>query len=151
MRSKEIYEELSSGRWLITLINRMGYTFSEESHSDLLASRAAVHFQEMLDAYHNALAQEESEDEAERVRVAEDLERNPNKIAEYRTAGWAVTRRAKKDLDLDSFIKDYEHEIPKEAFAVIKTKLPKHLQKELIKYESIQGYSFTVKRSKTED
>lgn len=151
MNSKEIYEELSSGRWLLTLIKRMEHAFPEEEHAELLANRAAVHFQEMFDAYHNALIQEESEEEAERIRVVEDLEINPDKFAEYRMAGWSVTRRAKNTLDLDSFIEDYKQEIPKEALAVIKTKLPKHLQKELVKYESFQGYSFTVKRSKTED
>jgi hypothetical protein len=151
MNSKEIYDELSSGRWLITLIKRTGYAFNEETHADLLATRAAVHFQEMFNAYHNALTQEESETEANRVRVVEDLEANPDKIAEYRAAGWSVTRRVKKSLDLDSFIEDYDQEIPKEALAVIKTKLPKRLQKELIKYESVQGYSFTVKRSEKED
>ena len=151
MNSKEIYEELSSGRWLLNLIKRMGHVFQEEEHGELLANRAAVHFQEMLGAYHEAQEQEASEEEAERIRIVEDIEANPDKITKYHDAGWSVTRRAKKSLDLDAFIGDYGQEIPREALAVVKTRLPKHLQKELVKYESIQGYSFTVKRSKTED
>lgn len=150
--SKEIYEDLSSGRWLLTLINRMGYAFREEAHADLLANQASVHFQEMLSAYHEALAQEASEEEAERVRVIEDIEANPDKIPRYRDDGWSVTKRVKKVVDLDRFVADHEADIPREALAIVKSKLPKALKRLLEEdYEQTQGHTYTVKRYKTQD
>ena len=153
-RSQEVYDSLSSGKWLLTLLKlfqKTGRSLDKTEDLEFVANRAATHFQELFNTYNECLAQEESEDEAERVRVLEDLEVNPDKISEYRIDGWSVTRRAKKSLDLDLFIEDHEQDIPKEALAVVKAKLPKHLQKELVKYESVQGYTFSVKRSKTED
>ena len=147
--SKEIYEELSTGQWVRALVNRMGYAFKEESDMDVFVQRASVYFQELFGAYHQALAQEASEAEAERVRVVEDITANPERVEEYREQGWSVSKRAKKTLDLDGFLDDYMTDIPKEALAIVKTKLPKELKKELVKYEEITGYSWTVKRPKT--
>lgn len=151
MNSQEIYEELSSGRWLPTLVYRMRYVFREEAHAELLASSAAVHFQEMFAAYHEALAQEASEREAERVRVTEDIEANPQNIEHYRRNGWSVTKRAKKVLDLDGFLDDHGQDIPKDALSIVKTRLPKWLKKELTKYETIQGHTYSAKRYQTDD
>lgn len=151
MNSKEIYEELSSGRWIHSpLVSAVWGEVDEEDLSELI-SRLAVHFQELFAAYHLAVAQEESEEEAERVRIAEDVEANPHKIGEYRAGGWVVTKRAKKLLDLDGFLADHEQDIPKEALAIVKAKLPAALKKELVKYEQIEKYSYSVKRYQTQD
>lgn len=150
MSSEEIYEELSSGKWLLALIDRMGYAFREETHAEMLANRASLHFQEMWAAYYTQRAQEESEQAAERVRVVESIEADPELIDKYRQEGWAITRRARKSVDLTAFFEDHQDAIPREALAVVKTKLPKELKKEFVKYESIEGYSYTAKKRSQE-
>ena len=150
MSSEKIYEELSTGQWVHAVVRRLGMDFMQEDEMRVFAQQASVHFQELFAAYHQALAQEASEAEAERVRVVEDITANPERAVEYQKQGWTITRRTKKSLDLDAFLSDYERLIPKEAIAVVKTKLPTELKKELVKYEQIEGYSYTVKRSKKE-
>ena len=147
MSSEEMYEELSSGKWLFALIERTGYAFREEAHAEMLANRASLHFQEMWAAYNTQRAQEESEQAAERVRVAESIEADPELADKYRQEGWVITRRARKSVDLTAFFEDHQDAIPQEALAVTKGKLPKELKKEFVKYESIEGYSYTAKRS----
>lgn len=148
--SKEIYDELSSGKWAVRVLTAAAHHLPDDVVDNLVA-RLAVHFQELFSAYHEVLEQERSEEEAERIRVAEDIENDPTKVQYYRELGWKVSSRAKKSLDLDAFLSDYMSDIPKEALAVVKTKLPKHLQKELTKYESVEGHTYSVKRSQTED
>ena len=153
MKSKQIYEKLSSGQWILTLFkmfNRLGHSFEKDEDLELLARRAAVYFQETMTLYNDTLLAEASEKESERVRVTEDIEANPSKIPEYRNLGWDITKRRKKSLDTESFLRDHGHNVPKEAFALIKTKLPKDLQKELVNYESVVSHSYTIKRSKKE-
>lgn len=147
MISKELYEELSSGKWIEGLLR----PHVDERTVELLKMKCALHFQQLFTAYQNTLSQEESDDEAERQRISEDINRDPtpDNIARYREIGWKISTRAKKSLDMAGFLEDHRDAIPEEAFAVIKTKLPKHLQKELARYESFEGYTYIVKRSQT--
>ena len=159
MNSKEIYEELSSGTWIKHIIRQEAIRIGNEKSFNNLADRLTIHFQELWDLYHTTLAQEASEEEAERVRITEDIESCSEngtdhdlsyKLNEYRNLGWSISSRKKKHMDIEGFLEDYGHVVPKEAFAIVRTKLPKDLKKELVKYESIVGQTYSVKRSKKE-
>lgn len=148
MNSQEIYEELSSGAWIKRIIRQEAIHIGNKKDFDNLGERLAIHFQELWNLYHSTLTQEASEEEAERVRISEEIEscsKNGTdydllyKLNQYRNLGWSISKRTKKSMDIAGFLEDYGHVVPKEAFAVIKTKLPKDLKKELTKYESIVG------------
>lgn len=146
MTAQEIYEEISSGEWVHTLVNRMGYAFRDEDEMDNFARRASIHFQELFESYIQTLSQEEAEEALEVQRVTELINQNPELAVPFKEKGWKVTKRTNKKVDMDGFIEDYGEEIPRDAIAVVKSKLTPHLKKELTKYESITGYTFSAKR-----
>jgi hypothetical protein len=149
MTSDDIYEELSSGKWIHELLK----AHVDSGTLGTVQMKCALHFQQLFLAYQEALSEEESTEEAERVRIVEDIESDPtpDKIAQYREQGWRITRRAKNVIDMDGFLRDHMGDLQIESLAVIKTKLPPDMKRELNRYESNAGYSYTVKRSKSSD
>ena len=147
MKSKEIYEELSSGAWVQSALKHYDLERLEnEEDVSALTNRLAIHFQELFEAYNQTLIQEEADEALEVQRVTEALNQDNTLIDTYKEQGWKVSKRSNKAVDTDGFIEDHREEIPKEALAVVKSKLTPFLKKEFTKYESITGYTYSAKR-----
>ena len=133
--SEDLWQAFESGEWLRSVID------DEE-----VLKKAALHFQEMWNLYQNITYHEEVQRIAEEQRVTELINQDPELAVSFKEKGWKVTKRTNKKVDMDGFIEDYGEEIPRDAIAVVKSKLTPHLKKELTKYESITGYTFSAKR-----
>ena len=133
--SEDLWQAFESGEWLRSVID------DEE-----VLKKAALHFQEMWNLYQNITYHEEVQRIAEEQRVTELINQDPELAVSFKEKGWKVTKRTNKKVDMNGFIEDYGEEIPRDAIAVVKSKLTPHLKKELTKYESITGYTFSAKR-----
>ena len=132
---KEVTLHITSGDWVDDVCDELGLS------NDI--KRALRNRYEQLTTHQAALKeQEESTEELERHRIRADIEADPQKVLEYQKQGWDIKRRATKSLDVTAFIAD--HMVPPDALSITKSKLPRELKKEISKYESITGYTFTI-------
>lgn len=147
MTSQEIYEEFTSGEWIHKALNHFDLE-RLETNEDVraLSSRLALHFQEMWKLYITTVEEEKTKELNDAQAVVVALNEDASRVDEFRAAGWKITARAKKVTDVSSFLEDYKSELPVECLAVIKSKLPPALKKEITKYESLEGQTYTVKR-----
>ena len=147
MKSEEIYEELSSGAWIRSALKHYDLERLEnEEDVSALTNRLAIHFQELFEAYNQTLIQEEADEALEVQRVTEAINQDDTLVNTYKGQGWKVTKRANKTVDTDGFMADHREEIPRDAIAVVKSRLTPFLKKEFTKYESITGYTYSAKR-----
>ena len=135
MKSEDLWLAFESGEWLRSVID-----------DEAVLKKAALHFQEMWNMYKNELTQEEAHRIAEAHRVTEAINQDNALVDTYKEQGWKVSKRSNKTVDTDGFIEDHREEIPKEALAIVKSKLTPFLKKEFTKYESITGYTYSAKR-----
>lgn len=140
---KEITLHITSGDWVDNVCDELGLGGD--------VKRALRCRYEELTSHQAALKeQEEGAEELARHRVRAEIEADPQKVLEYQRQGWDIKRRATRVLDIVAFMSDYD--IPPDALSVTKSKLSRELKKEVVKYESITGYTFTVgSRYKRED
>lgn len=147
MKSTEIYESLSSGEWIHkALVHFDLERLENEEDLSALSSRLALHFQEMWELYIETKEAEEIKELEDARAVVTALNEDASRVDEFKAAGWKVTARVKKSTDVNGFLEDYRGDLPVEALAVVKSKLPPHLKKEITKYESHEGHTYTVKR-----